>query len=104
MRGRLQKGREGRLLYCTVTYIVFLNVPFASVACTESRCLPGVIEIDLLMLDPEAVPTFTRSRKIVDPEIVVLLTALAVTVTGEVRPVASSVGVEIVTMRVPEEV
>ena len=73
-------------------------------ACTESRCLPDVIEIDLLMLDPEAVPTFTRSRKVVSPEIVVLLTALAVTVTGEVSPVASSVGVEMVTIRVPDEV
>lgn len=56
------------------------------------------------MLDPEAVPTFTRSRKIVNPEIDALLTALAVTVTGEVSPVSSSVGVEIVTMCSPEEV
>jgi hypothetical protein len=43
---------------------------------------PDAIDIDTLMLDPEAVPTFTRSRKIVDPEVVVLLTALAVTVSS----------------------
>jgi hypothetical protein len=44
--------------------------------------MPELIVIALLMLDLEAVPTFTRSRKIVDPEVVVLLTALAVMVSS----------------------
>jgi hypothetical protein len=51
-------------------------LPFTSAACTESLCLPELIVIALRMIDPEAVPTFTRSKKIVNPDILELLTAV----------------------------